>query len=336
MTTALSAPIVKARRLQAWFRSPSGRQLQKWLSIAISLLVVLILVRAIEGIGWRQMLSVLPTNPLFYILFFASYYAQPLFDWIIYRRWWPIGWRSIAVFMKKRVLNEAVFSYSGETYLLMWASARFGLAYDPKAPPAPILGRGDGEGQDPRTSPFAAIKDVSIMSGLAGNSVTLIMLVLSLMLGAGPIVAETVDPGTLRSLTLAFSCVILLSLGIILFRKHVMSIPVRENVQLFWLHLARVLTVQGLVLVSWIVAMPEIPAQTWVLMAAMRMVMGRLPIPNKEILFAALAVKLTGDASIAVAALMAAQGALHLIGHGSAMLIASGLEATDTTDRNET
>jgi len=53
-----------------------------------------------------------------------------------------------------------------------------------------------------------------------------------------------------------------------------------------------------------------------------------MPIPNKELLFAALAVALTGDASIEVAALMAAQGALHLIFHGLAWTAASAIEAT--------
>ena len=81
-----------------------------------------------------------------------------------------------------------------------------------------------------------------------------------------------------------------------------------------------------LITASWIVALPQIDIDTWILLGALRMVIGRLPLPNKELLFAAIAVSLTGDASVEVAALMAAQGALHLVFHGVAWLAASAIE----------
>ena len=78
---------------------------------------------------------------------------------------------------------------------------------------------------------------------------------------------------------------------------------------------------------SWAAALPAIDAETWFLLGALRMVIGRMPVPNKDILFAAIAVSLAGDAAIEVAALMAAQGALTLVFHGVAWAAAAAQEA---------
>lgn len=316
-----------AHSLAAWFESPAGMRLKRWASFALSALVLLILVRAIFDIGWRQIIDVLPISPLFWLLFAGSYLLQPVMDFVIYARWWPLGWHDMAVFLKKRVMNEALFSYSGETYLLVRATELLGIAFDPKAPPKRLLGRGDTPGLDPRSSPFAAVKDVNIMSGLAGNLTTLLMLIIALSIGRDSVLSKTLDPSLVRNIVIGFSFLIPLSLSIIIFRGRVMSIPTRENMPVFWLHLFRVLVAHLLIVGSWIVALPEVAIATWILLGALRMVIGRMPLPNKELLFAALAVSLTGEASVQVAALMAAQGALHLVFHGLSWLAGSALEA---------
>ena len=311
----------------AWLESPGGVRLKKGFSYGISAIVLLVLVRSIADIGWEQVLAVLPWSLLFWLLFAGSYILQPFTEWVIYRRWWGFGWPAMAVFLKMRVMNEALFSYSGHTYLLIWAAGRMGISFDPDAPPKRLLGRGDGDGVDPRTSPFAAVKDMAIMSGLAGNFATLLMLILAVAMGGDTVLGDAADPATLRIVVISFGALIVLNIGILLFRKHVMSIPVQENMFAFRWHLFRVLTAHILIVGSWIVALPEIAIATWVLLGALRMVIGRLPLPNKELLFAAVAVSLTGDASVEVAALMAAQGALHLVFHGIALVAASAIEA---------
>lgn len=314
---------------KAWLDSPAGTRVRRWFSYALSLLILLILVRAIADIGWREVLAVLPPSLLFWALFAGSYFLQPWTEWHIYRRWWGFGWPALAVFLKMRVMNEAIFSYSGHTYLLVWAANRMGISFDPDAPAPRLLGRGDTEGADPRTSPFAAVKDMAITSGLAGNFSTLLMLMLALAMGGDDVVRGTIDPATLRLMEVGFGGLILLNIGILIFRGKVMSIPVAENLFAFRWHLFRVLATQALIIASWIVALPAIPYSTWILLGALRMVIGRMPLPNKELLFAAIAVSLTGDASVQVAALMAAQGALHLVFHGIAWVAASAIEAAD-------
>ncbi len=317
-TSPLKRAAALLGRLGDWFRSPTGRTVQKWLSIAASTIILIVVVQAFARIGWHAMVAALPIRPAFWVLFIASYLLQPLIDWQIFRRWWHLGWRSLSVFLKRRVMNEALFSYAGDAWLLVWAADRVGFEFDPRNPPQFVLGRGDGPGLDPATSPFAAVKDVAITSGLAGNLVTLLMLVLALGLGADALLDSQIDPMLIRRIALGFALLIGLSLLVLLNRGRVLSLSTPENLRVFWLHLVRVLGAHALLVGSWIIALPEIPIETWVQLGALRMVITRLPLPNKELLFAAIAVDLAGEASIGIAALMAAQGVLYLAYHGLA------------------
>jgi hypothetical protein len=325
--------VAQAAALRAWFGSPPGLRLQKWLSIGISAVILLVLARSIAGIGWRDVLAAVPADPLFWLLFAGSYFLGPLTDWWIYRRWWGLAFRDLAVFLKMRVMNDAIFSYSGHTYLLVWATGRLGIDFDPQAPPPRLLGRGGGPGVDPAESPFAAVKDMAITSGLAGNSATLLMLLAALGLGGHDAFAGAMDPGTLRWLLIVFASFIVLNLGIVLFRQRVMSIPARENIFAFGWHFVRVTLAQLFVMASWIVALPDVPLLVWVQLGALRMLLQRMPIPNREVLFAVVAANLAGDAAVGIAALMAAQGALQLVFHGVAWLAAAMLDAGSRSPR---
>lgn len=274
--------------------SPVAR---RTLSFAFSAGILVFLTQAVADIGWREVLDVLPSNPIFYVLVAMSYMATPVTEYIIFRRWWPLNPRALAVFSKKRVLNEAVFGYSGDAYLFVWAKKALG---------AREVGAG----------PLAAVKDVAITSALAGNAATLLMLGLALSLGGGPAVEQAFSGNTMRSVGLGFAFVISVSLVILLFGKKVMSLSVRENTLIFFLHCGRLIFGSSLLLLAWIIALPEVDVGSWIVLGALRMVVTRLPfVPNKELLFAAIGVSLTGAAAPQVAALMAAAGALHIASH---------------------
>ena len=323
-----------ADTVRDWGNSPAGIRAKKAFNILLSALILALLVRAIAQVGWEQVIDAVPVNPWFWLLFVGSYLLQPLVEWLIYRRWWHFGWESLGVFLKMRVMNDALFSYSGHTYLLVWAAKRLGIEFDPKAPAPRILGRDDGPGVDPATSPLAAVKDMAITSGLAGNLATLLILGLALTMDGATVLGAALDPRTLRVLLWSFAAMVVLNVAIVLFRGRVMSLPPRENFFAFRWHLFRVVTIQALLVGSWAVALPGFTAETWFLLGALRMVIGRMPVPNKDILFAAMAVSLTGDSSVRVAALMAAQGALILLFHAAAWgvaLIQERAAAADAT-----
>lgn len=304
-----------AERAREWSSSPVATGVKKAFNALLSIIILLLLARAIARVGWEQVIDVVPISLLFWAFFLGSYFLPPLTEWHIYRRWWKFGWPAFAVFLRMRVMNDALFSYSGHSYLLLWATKHLGIEFDPKAPPPRILGRGDGPGVDPAKSPFAAVKDMAITSGIAGIFATLLLLLLALPMDAANIIGSALDPRTIRILIGSFAALLVLNIGILIFRGNVMSLPVKENLFAFRWHLFRVLMTQALLVASWAVALPGIAFETWFLLGALRMVIMRLPVPNKEILFAAIAVSLTGDASMEIAALMAAQGALQLILH---------------------
>ncbi len=328
MPTLTARALSAASSARAWLEGPVGTRLKQGFNIALSVLILGLLARAIARVGLDEMIAVLPATPLFWILWTAHYLLPPAVEWLIYRRWWPIDWRGLGVFVKMRVMNDALFSYSGHTYLLVWASNLLGVRFDPASPPERLLGRGGGAAADPATNPFAAVKDNAFTSGLAGNFSTLLWLLLALGLGGTGLLGEgsAIDSRALRGLLIGFGALILLSFGIIAFRERLLSLPVHENMRAFWWHLLRVNVTHLLQIGTWIVALPMIPVETWLLLGALRMVIGRMPVPNKEVLFAALAAQLAGDASIQVAALMAAQGVLHLVYHGLSWVGATAIE----------
>lgn len=314
-----------ADTVRSWTGSPLGQRLSRWFNALLSILILLLLVRAIAQVGWQQVVDVVPASPLFWLVLVAGYLMPPLVEWWIYRRWWHLDSGAIGVFLKMRVMNDALFSYSGHTYLLVWASKFLGVAFDPANPPR-VLGRGGGPGVDPAQNPVAAVKDMAITSGIAGVLATLVLLLMALGLSGADAVRDTLDPRTLTILAWSFGAMILLNSGILLFRHNVMTLPVRENLIAFAWHMVRVLGVQVLLVASWAIALPGTSFETWFVLGAFRMVVMRMPVPNKEVLFAAIAVSLAGDSAQDVAALMAAQGALHLVFHAVAWAVAAALE----------
>lgn len=300
---ASAAILAAARRLQSRLQVPP--LVRKLLSFAASAAILAFLLRALADIGWTEIAAVLPRTPAFYLLVAASYLALPGMDFVIFRRWWPIGASAIPALLKKRVLNDAVLGHSGDAWFFLWV--RSALA-----------------GRRLRVAPLAAVKDVAIMSALAGNVATLTMLGLAFGLGGGTIVQQAFAGAAMRPVVLGFAVVISISLLILLFSRKLLSLPRRELGMTFLLHLLRLTAMAMLLIAAWALALPEIAIGTWIVLEALQLVVTRLPfVPNKELLFAAISVTLTGDAAPAVAALMAAAGALYVLGHALSYAVAS-------------
>lgn len=335
--SGLLAPILqRANAVRDWFKTAAGRRFQMIASGVMSLAIIGLLIRAIIDVGWHELVDVTPISPAYWLLFGAFYFFQPLVDFQIFRNWWSLGWRTLSMFLKRRVMNEALFSYAGDAFMMGWAATRFNIEFDPDAPEAPKLGRGDGPGTPARDAPISAIKDSAITSGLAGNLFTLLMLILAGVLGGRTIMDSEIDPTTIHRLIIGFALLIGLSLTILFNRNKVLTLPVRDNLRTFRLHFMRVSVMHFLFVATWVVALPDIGIATWLVLGALRLIIGRMPVPNKELLFAALAVSLTGDASAKVAALMASQGVLYLAAHGLAWLMALAIDKTDTEPAGHT
>ena len=246
----------------------AGRGWQWWAALGFSGALLIAVILQLSKDGLAPLAEALPTTPLFYLALIGSYAALPTFDWLIFRRLWRLPASGIVPVLKKRVSNDVMFGLAGEAYLYLWARARTNIA----------------------AAPFGAVKDVSILSALAGNVMTLALLIAALPMAMR--VDFTVDP---RLLIGSGAIVVGTSLLMLLLRRRIFSLPRRDLLATFALHMVRITLSTSLLALAWYAALPSIGAETWLLFAALRLLVSRLPlIPSRDLLFAAAAVFLTG------------------------------------------
>ena len=85
---------------------------------------------------------------------------QPVADFLIFRGLWPLPLTGLGALFRKSASNELLFGYSGELQFYLWARRH-----------AAIPG-----------SPFGAVRDVAVLSALAGNVVTIALLLAAIAL----------------------------------------------------------------------------------------------------------------------------------------------------------
>ncbi len=170
-------------------------------------------------------------------------------------------------------------------------------------------------------TPFGAVKDVSITSALAGNLVTLATLGLAV-----PALRQG-DLGR-YSMPMLWSgvAVVVVSLVILLLGKRIFSLKRSDLVFTFSVHLVRIVVATFLTALLWRLALPGVPLGLWAVLAAIRLLLGRLPfVTNKELLFANVAILLVGSQT-EVGGLMAAVAVLTLAAHLVALMWLSAFD----------
>jgi hypothetical protein len=243
----------------------------RWPMVVGGLLTVAMiagLAHQLSGAGLDGLAQSIPTSPLFYLAFAALYATPVLFDYLIFRRLWGIPLAGLVALAKKRIANDVLLGYSGEAYFYAWARARATMV----------------------AAPFGAVKDVSILSAVAGNAITLAMVVLAL-----PFAASLLTPLQFKEALGGAAIMLGTSLPFLIFSRRVFSL---ERGQLWWIfamHCLRVVGAAVLVALTWHFALPAVGIAMWLVLAAAKQLVSRLPlVPNKDLLFANLAVLLIG------------------------------------------
>jgi hypothetical protein len=279
--------------------APLADGLRRWLPIAGPLFSIGILAAVIwrlQQLDFGGIWERIPTSPGFWLLFPFYYFALSIADWVIFRRLWRIP-PAVGALLRKRLSNDLLLGYSGELYFYTWARRR-----------------GDISG-----APFGAIKDVAILSAIAGNVVTLILFAL-----AYPVLGRA-DLGIQPHVAL-LSVIIIVgpSLLAMTLRGHLFSLPAAETRFVLAVHFVRLISVIGLTILLWHFALPDVTLRWWMTLAALQILVSRLPlVPNKDVVFAGICVLLIGH-DTGVVALTALIASLVLIGH---ILVAGGLTA---------
>lgn len=270
---------------------PIERVKRRWptyLGVIVTLAMIAGLVRKLFEDGLSGLQAAVPESPLFYIAFLAAYFVLPLGDWVIFRRLWTLPVSGIVPIIKKTVANDVVFGYSGEVYFYAWARQHANLS----------------------ATPFGAVKDVSILSAIAGNAFTIGLLVLAI-----PFASLLMPWDMAGKVALSAAVILGISLLFVLFGKRVFSLSRKLLWWVFGVHMARSVAQQVFTAAAWYFALPDVPIGIWLVLCAARMLVGRLPfLPNKEALFWTFALLLVGHDD-ALTDMLAFAAALTLLVH---------------------
>ncbi len=265
-----------------------GSRLAGLFSMLVSLAMLVVVAVQFGDISFAEVSGMIPSNPLFWVVFAGYYLAGPISEWFIYKRLWAMPLAGIGALLRKLVSNEILLGYLGEAQFYGWARARLKFV----------------------AAPFGAIKDVTILSALAGNFATLAMLA-----WAWPLIASGMLGLEGRTVFISLGVVLVTSFLILLFRQKLFSLPKRDLWFITGVHLARIVAVVVLSAMMWHLVLPTVEVSLWIVMATLRMLVSRLPLlPNKDVVFAGIAVFLLGN-ELEIASLMTLMAVLLLVTH---------------------
>lgn len=258
------------------------------LGAALSLLMVIGLGHELFDKGLEGLTQTAPGSWIFYLFFAIMYLLPPTMDYVIFRRLWQIPLSGMVALHRKRIANDVVLGYSGEAYFYAWARQRTRMV----------------------AAPFGAVKDVTILSAMAGNAITLLLLALAL-----PLASELLTPVQFKTGLTAAGVIVATSLPFLLFSRRVFSLQRGELWWVFGIHCLRLIGGSLFVALAWHFAMPGVSLGMWILLAAARMLVSRLPlVPAKDVLFANFAILLIGQGQ-ALSEMLAFTAALTLLAH---------------------
>lgn len=282
---------------------------RRWPMVIAGLLTAAMIVglaRQLLGSGLAGLTHAVPTSPLYYVAFALLYFSPPVGDFVIFRRLWKVPFDGFVALVKKRIANDVVFGYSGDAYFYAWARQNTQLV----------------------AAPFGAVKDVTILSAMAGNVMTLIMTALAL-----PFAYASLPADYTRGLVIAIPVVVAMCLPFLLFSRRVFSL---ERGMLWWIfavHCARLSAGCLLIAFAWHFALPGVGIGPWLVLSAARMLVSRVPfLPNKELVFATVAISVLGEDN-QLSSVTAFTAALTLLIH---VILAGGFTVQGLLKRRKT
>ena len=252
-----------------WAKGAGDRAASPWFRWAGPILSIAIIVAVADALGRRDLIALwhmTPSAPAFWIGVVVFLSIQPIADFLIFRGLWPLPMAGLAALFRKSASNELLFGYSGELQFYLWARRH-----------APIPG-----------SPFGAVRDVAVLSALAGNVVTIALLLAAIAL-----------PGDLEfgsmGHSVMWSAIVLVgsSMAIMLFRRRLLAVPRAQFRRIGAIHLARSVAMTLMIGLLWAMVVPSVSPGWWLLLAAARQFVTRLPfLPNKDLVFAGVAAEM--------------------------------------------
>lgn len=241
-----------------------------WIGGLLSLAVLVLVTTQLGRTELERLAATAPRSVAFWTLFLLYYLCGPACEWLIFRHLWRLPATGLLALLRKNVSNELLFGYSGEAQFYLWARRH-----------VPMTG-----------SPFGAVKDVAMLSAVAGSLATLL-----LMIATAPMLMPFATTPLAKAFAGSVAVIIVTSLGMFLARRTIFSLPGRELWIVFGVHGLRIAIMIALAAAMWHLLLPSVALSGWMVLATLRMMISRLPlVSNKDILFAGLALFLLGKA----------------------------------------
>lgn len=264
--------------------------LQRWAGLALSAAILLVIGLQLGRGGLAALIDAPSRQPAFWLIFGLLYLTPSAAEWLIFRRLWALPMRGLGALLRKQIANELVLGYSGDAHFYLWARSSLRM----------------------RNSPFGAVKDVAILSAVAGNLVTLALMALS-----GPLLVDAMSGPLARAFAWSAGLVAVSSLALFALRRTLFSLARRELLFVFAVHVGRILGCLALLAALAHLLLPEVSVQWLLVLVTLRMMLSRLPLlPAKDVVFAGLVAILFGrEAQIvpAIALIGSLTVAMHLL-----------------------
>lgn len=253
-----------------WSETPTAKTLGKVFNALFFISVSYWLYRQIEATGWSEVWKAMPSQPLFYLLLVLNFFILPFSEQIIYHYFWKFPfWDGLKVFTLKKIYNGQLIGYSGEVYFFAWVRKEL---------------------KRPVSEAFKIIKDNNVVSTLSSTLMVALILggfVYSGALRTADILVALEDFFSVTAGVITFVLTVL----VVKFRKHILSLPLRTTLFLLSVHTLRFAAVQVIQIWQWMVVLPEVPFSAWMAYIAVMLVIERIPVlPNKDMIFMSLSI----------------------------------------------
>ena len=259
-------PVATVRVREAWGRLPHPL-IQMFVGWGSTVAILVMVALQLRQHSLATLFALVPVRPLFWLALIASYFAVPVSEWLIFRRLWAVGAGAVVPLLRKQIWNALIFSYAGDACFFAWA--RRALA--------------------PRFSAFHAVRDVAILSALVNNGATILLVAVAWPFAASLGIAL---PGTVALLPLV--AIVLVPVVALASGGMVLRLSVGECRYVLVAHLARTIASILLVALAWHYALPSVALSAWLVLSGARMVLSRLPVPNRDIALVGCAAMLFG------------------------------------------
>ncbi|TPG06016.1 hypothetical protein [Sphingomonas oligophenolica] len=256
------------RLVAFWNASWRGIDVQQWAGLLLSGAILLAVGLQLGRGGLTALVESPPRRPAFWVVFGLLYALPSACEWLIFRRLWRLPLSGFVALLRKQVANELVLGYSGDVQFYLWARGNLKMA----------------------NSPFGAVKDVAILSAVAGNALTVILMIL-----IWPLLTEAVAGPLARTFAWSVGMIAVTSLVLFGIRRRLFSLGRRDLLFVFAVHLGRILGCLASLAILAHLMLPHVAVGWLLVLVTLRMMLSRLPLlPAKDVVFAGLVAILFG------------------------------------------